>query len=634
VWPLKVRPTPTLRTAVFLAGDVVIWSLALYGAFLLRFDGSIPPNHWNHLPLLLLIFLPTKIFWHYLFRLYRVTWRLIGLTDLLNVWKANTLGSLTILMLLVFATQRVLGFTVTTRSVLILDYALSVGGILLFRFARRLWDFQWGGLGLSRRGPGHRVLLVGAGAAGERLARSMLDNPQGIHRPVGFIDDETAKWGTYLHGLRIFGGRSSIPDVVRGQRVDEIVIAIPSATPEQLRGIVEFARQSDVHQVRILPGVHELLSGKARLQDVREVQPDDLLGRPPVKIDMETISRFVKGKRVLVTGAAGSIGSELVRQLSRFPCEEILALDINESGLFELEEALAGFQVDVSVRTIIADVRDRDKVDWVLSKTRPQVVFHAAAYKHVPLMERYAEEAVKTNILGTFVLMEAAVRTSVETFVLISTDKAVNPNNVMGATKRVAEKIGQALSHRGRTRFLTVRFGNVLGSRGSLIPVLQEQIRRGGPITLTHPDMRRFVMSISEAVLLVLQVATMDRRTSIFVLDMGEPVRIVDLAMELIRLSGLEPDKDIPFLFTGVRPGEKMEEELVESGEALLPTPFEKVREIEVAALPQEMAVRLALQELERLAHQMDAEGTRALLNHIAANDWMTVQGAAVGHPR
>lgn len=630
---LNLRPTPTLRTAVFLAGDIVVWGLALYGAFFLRFDGVIPAHHLSRLPILIFIFIPLKLLWHYVYRLYRVTWRLIGLSDLLNVWKANSFASLSIFGLLLVA-RPLLGFSVTTRSVLILDYVLSVSGIALFRFGRRLWDFQRGGLSPSRKRAVRRILLVGAGAAGERLARSMLDDPRGLYRPIGFIDDDPGKHGIYLHGLRVFGGRALIPDVFRTQQVDEIVIAIPSASPQQLRAIVEFARQSDAKQIRVLPGVHELLSGRARLQDIREVKLEDLLGRPPVKIQMEAIAGFLQGKRIMVTGAAGSIGSELVRQISRFPCDEILAVDINESGLFELEEALTGLELEVPLRTVIADVRDRDKVEWMVRTMRPHVIFHAAAYKHVPLMERHSEEAVKTNVLGTFILAEAALRVGVETFVLISTDKAVNPNNIMGATKRVAEKIVQALSQRGRGRFLAVRFGNVLGSRGSLIPVLQEQIRRGGPITLTHPDMRRYIMSIAEAVLLVLQAATVDRHMGMFVLDMGEPVRIVDLATELIRLSGLETDKDISFVFTGIRPGEKMEEELVESNEVLMPTPFDKIFEIKVDGLPNEMALRLALQELERLVRHMDADGIRALLNHIAAEELVNSQAAGVANPR
>ncbi|MGH7753965.1 MAG: SDR family NAD(P)-dependent oxidoreductase, partial [Gemmatimonadales bacterium] len=366
------------------------------------------------------------------------------------------------------------------------------------------------------------------------------------------------------------------------------------------------------------------------LQDVREVAVDDLLGRATVEVDLAALGAWLQGRRVLVTGAAGSIGGELVRQLTRFPCGEILALDVNESGLFELEEQVARLETTVPVRPVIADIRDRDKVEWVLRQAAPHVIFHAAAYKHVPLMERHMEEAVKTNVLGTFIMAEAAVRAGVQTFVLISTDKAVQPNSVMGASKRVAERVMQALSARGKTRFLAVRFGNVMGSRGSLIPTLQEQIRQGGPITLTHPDMRRYFMSIAEAVLLVLQVVRTDRQAGIFVLDMGEPVRIVDLATELIRLSGLEPDKDITFVFTGVRPGEKMEEELAEADEMMMPTMFERIYEIKADGVANEMALRLALQELERLVRAMDGDGIRAALNHLAGKDWLAPPSTAL----
>jgi FlaA1/EpsC-like NDP-sugar epimerase len=614
-----VKPTLTLRTTVFLAGDVLIWALALYGAYFLRFEGDIPASHLRRIPLMLFVFLPPKLLAQYLFRLYRVTWRLIGLTDLINVWKANTLGTVVAAMLLVFL-RTVPGLEIIPRSVILLDYILSVGGIALFRYSRKLWDFYRGGMRRSRDGTS-RVLLVGAGAAGERLANAMLDDSRRAHHLVGFIDDDPGKHGTFVHGLQVFGGREMIPDVVRQHDVDEVVVSIPSAASNTLRGIVEYARQSNARQIRILPGVHELLSGKVRLQDVRQVNLVDLLRRPAVHVEMDAIGSFLAGKRVLVTGAAGSIGSELVRQLTRFPCEEILALDTNESGLFDLQEAVAGLQAQVPVRALIGDIRDLHKIDWVFRELRPQVVFHAAAYKHVPLMESHTEEAARTNVLGTFVVAEASVRAGAEAFVLISTDKAVNPNNVMGATKRVAERVIQALSQRGRTRFLAVRFGNVLGSRGSLIPIIEEQIRHGGPVTLTHPDMRRYFMSISEAVLLVLQASLMQRQTGILVLDMGEPVRVVDLAVEMIRLSGLEPDKDVPFVFTGVRPGEKMEEELWEQGEELLPTPFEKIFEIKAHGAPNEITLRLALQELERLTRNMDTESIRALLSHLAASE-------------
>jgi FlaA1/EpsC-like NDP-sugar epimerase len=615
---------------MFLGGDALIWAFALFGAFLIRFDGEIPGTYLRRLPLVLLIFIPPKMLWDYIYRLHRVTWRLVGLTDLVNVLKANALGSLCAIAALIFLRSS-LALGSLPRSVLLLDFMLSVIAITLFRFARRLWDFQRDGMRRSRRrlGTSRRILLVGAGAAGERLAWTMLEDPQGTYLPVGLIDDDPNKHGTYVHGLSVFGGRLLIPDVVRQQKVEEIVIAIPSASSTELRSILDAARGSDVRHIRVLPGVHELLSRRPRLQDIREVNLEDLLGRAPVTIEVDAIAQFLAGKRVMVTGAAGSIGSELVRQLTRFPCAEILAVDINESGLFDLEEAALSAETRVPVRAVVADIRDRDKVDWMFRTLQPRVIFHAAAYKHVPLMERNAEEAVKTNILGTFVLAETAVRTGVETFVLISTDKAVYPNNVMGATKRVAERVIQALGGRGRTHFLAVRFGNVLGSRGSLIPVIQEQIRQGGPIMLTHPDMRRYFMSTAEAVLLVLQAALTDRQVGLFVLDMGEPIRIVDLAVELIRLSGLEPDKDIPFVYTGVRPGEKIEEELAESDEVLLPTRFQKIYEIKPDGAPGENHLRLALQEIERLIRSMDSEGIRSLLAHLATREWSHSQAGS-----
>jgi len=623
--PLK--PTRKLRALIFMMGDLLIWGLALYLAFLIRFEGSVPPSDIRRIPVLLAIFLPIKLMFHFLLGQYRVTWHLVGLTDLVNVWRANSLASLSLITIILFLrSQRF--FAGTPRSVLILDYVLSLGAIAVFRLSRRLWDQRE----RSHRtiGPSvRRILLVGAGAAGERLLRAMLEDHQGTYRPIGFIDDNAGKHGMTIHGLPVFGSRLAIPEIVRTRRVDEVVLAIPSASSTQIRGIVEHIRQSGVRQIRILPGVNELLSARGRLQDIREVNVEDLLGRPPVEINLPAIAEFHAAKRVLVTGAAGSIGSEIVRQLSRFSCEEIVAVDANETGLFDLEEGMRLLEIQVPLRTVVADIRDRDKINWLLNTSRPEVIFHAAAYKHVPLMERHVEEAVKTNILGTFNVAEAAVRASVETFILISTDKAVNPRNVLGLTKRVAEQIVQSLSLRSRTRLFAVRFGNVLGSRGSLVPVLQEQIRRGGPITLTHPDMRRYFMSTAEAVLLVLQTALMDRQTGVFVLDMGEPVRVMDLATELIRLSGLEPDKDVPIVFTGVRPGEKLEEELAEVGEELLSTPFDKTFEIRPNGVPSEMGLRLAFQELERLAHEMDADGMRALLTHLAVEEGRFTQRAA-----
>ncbi len=613
----RVTPTPLLRAAVFFAGDLAVWVSALFIAFLVRFDGRIPALYLDDPPVLLLLFIPVKTAWNWIFRLYQISWRSVGLSELLNIFKAAGAASLTIAAGLILL-RPIDAFHEFPRSVLVLDFVLSFCGVGLIRVSRRIWQRQFD----RRRRASEdspRLLLVGAGAAGIRLAQAMEESTHNGYHPVGFIDDDPSKWGTYIHGLRVFGGRASIPDVVARYDVVEVLIAVPSAPSKEIRDIVGWVRRANVERMRILPSVHELLSGKATLKDVRQIEIADLLGRPPVTIATDEIYERLEGSRVLVTGAAGSIGSELVRQIARLASCEIVALDINETGLFQLEEEIKRVFPSASLRTLVADIRDASKMDWVLASVLPRTIYHAAAYKHVPMMERDVDEAVKTNILGTLVLAEGAVRHGVETFVLISTDKAVKPTSVMGASKRVGELVAHMLSVRGRTRFLTVRFGNVLGSRGSLIPLIQEQIRNNGPVTLTHPDMTRYFMSPVEAVLLVLQASTSEQQHGLYVLDMGEPVRIADLAAEVIRLSGLEPDRDIPIVYTGVRPGEKIVEELSSSLESMKPSEFPGIFEVVHEHEPDEVMLRLALQQLEHLVARRDDAGIRAILRHLSS---------------
>ncbi len=624
---VNVRPTPALRAVLFIIGDLVIWATALWGAFMIRFDGAIPPVFAGMLPRLLAELIPIKLVCHAAFRLYQLTWRSVGLSDILNVAKANAL------VLLIATGSTVLlrtttAFATMPRSVLLLDFFLSACGVALFRAARRGWQSQWGSLRTRRRRDGTRLLIIGAGAAGTRIIQTIEESADAAYHPVGFIDDDPAKWGAYVRGFRVFGGRETLARVVREQSVEEVLIAIPSASSGSLRGIIEQIRHSGAQRVKVLPGMHEWMAGRVTLKDIRDVNLQDLLGRAPVHIQYDALKTYLAGKRVLVTGAAGSIGSELVHQLSRFPVEQLVAADINESGLFELEQELLGEVPEVPLRTAILDVRDGTKVEWVISNARPHLVFHAAAYKHVPMMEREVEEAVKTNVFGTQTVGEASLRFGVETFVLVSTDKAVNPSSVMGASKRAGELVIQALAQRGRTRFLAVRFGNVLGSRGSIVPVLLEQIRRGGPVTITHPDMARYFMSVAEAVLLVLQTPLMTMPGNIYMLDMGEPVRIVDLVRELIRLSGLEADKDIPIVFSGIRAGEKLEEELVAGDERLVPTVFERIMEVRSPETTDEVTLRLTLRELDRLVRGMDVEGIRAMLSRLAQNPAQTLPAA------
>ena len=616
-----VKATPQLRAAIFLAGDLVVWTTALVAAFLIRFDGIIPPRYLEDIPLLLLLFIPIKLVWHWAFRAYQIVWRSVGLSELMQIFKAAAFSSLTIAatVALLRHLEELRSFP---RSVLAIDFVLSFCGVCLIRVGRRIVQMYSEGFRGRRHGEhDHRLLVVGAGAAGVRIVQAMVDSPRNGYHPVGFIDDDPSKRGTYIYGLRVHGDRSTIPDVVARHAVDEVLIAIPSAPSSDIRDIVAWVRRAGVQRMRILPSVHELLSGKASLKDIRQVQIDDLLGRPSVSIATDEIAERLAGSRVLVTGAAGSIGSELVRQIARLaPCE-IVALDINESGLFELEEEIRRHFSGTSLRTLVADVRDAAKMEWVLNAVMPRVVYHAAAYKHVPMMERDVDEAVKTNILGTLVLAERAVRHGVEAFVLISTDKAVRPSSVMGASKRVAELIVHMLSHRGRTRFLSVRFGNVLGSRGSLIPIIQEQIRDGGPVTLTHPEMTRYFMSPAEAVLLVLQASLSQRQYGLIILDMGEPVRIADLAAEVIRLSGLEPDSDIPIVYTGIRPGEKLTEELSTPAESVVRSEHPGILEVIGEREPDEVMLRLSLQQLEHLVDQRDEAGIRAILRHLTSED-------------
>src|SRR5439155_18034822 len=404
-------------------------------------------------------------------------------------------------------------------------------------------------------------------------------------RAVGVIDDSPFKHGTYLHGVRVLGPRGLIPRVVKDERVDEVIVAMPSAPGPVIREVVVASRQAGVPSVQILSGVAAMLEGRVTLASVRDVKVEDLLNRPVAELDMDSVGEYLYGRTVLITGAAGSIGAELASQIARVEPGRLILLEKDETRLFGLEIDLRRFAPRVPVFPVVGDVRHRDRMLQVFRTYQPQVVFHAAAYKHVPMMEAHPQEAVTVNVIGTKVLAEVAAEAGCEMFVLISTDKAVNPTSVMGATKRMAEMLVRRLNEASATRFVAVRFGNVLGSRGSLIPLLEEQIRRGGPITVTHPAMERYFMTVSEAVRLILKASSLGGGGEVFVLDMGDPVRIVDLAEALIRLSGLEPDVDVPIQFTGMRPGEKLKEEILMAEEGTYST---KVEQIFVARLGQE----------------------------------------------
>lgn len=611
----RVTRSMAARATLFAAGDIVLWGLGCWLALLIRFEGAIPHEYMATLLVVLAALIPTKLFWFAMFRLYQVTWPLVGMTEVVQIGKASVIATLTLAGgFLLF--RDVPAFGTFPRSVFVLDYLIGTGFVAVFRLSQRLRsEFANGNQGPQNR---VRVLVVGAGNGGERVVRSMMNGGIVGRRPVGFIDDNVAKHGAYVHGLKVLGGRQAIPDVVKRLRVDEVIIAMPSAPVAAIRDIVRYTRQAGIKRIKILPSLSDLFASKVMLQGLRDIDVEDLLGRDVVHLDPSRVDTFLAGRTILITGAGGSIGAELARQLGRSQGAGLILIDNSEPALFELEHMLAEESPSLELHTVIADVRDADKMRRIFGMWKPDVVYHAAAYKHVPLMESNVDEAVRTNVFGSLIVAETALASGTKTFVLISTDKAVNPSSVMGATKRVAELLVRALNTRGTTRFMTVRFGNVIGSRGSVIPLMRDQIRRGGPVTVTHQEMTRYFMSTREAVSLVLQASAMGDRRDIYTLDMGDPVKILELAQELIRLSGFEPDKDIPIVLTGIRPGEKLHEILQTPDEPLEPTEVPKVYALASTGGADEMTLRLALRELDRLSRAGDLIGLRSLLHRLS----------------
>jgi FlaA1/EpsC-like NDP-sugar epimerase len=420
------------------------------------------------------------------------------------------------------------------------------------------------------------VLIIGAGVAGETVAEILSKSQNKDFMPIGFVDDDPEKQNLVLCGLPVLGSRKDIPALVNSHRIEEIIIAIPSASGNVVAEIIEICHQSKA-RLKILPGFYDLITGKIKISNIRNVEVDDLLGRDPVSLDMEKIAGYLTNQVVLITGAGGSIGSEICRQVASFSPGKLILLGRGENSIYEIDLRLKEKFPELDFESEIGDIRDYVRMNQIFSKHRPHVVFHAAAHKHVPFMERCPGEALKNNVVGTLRLAESAYQSGTGTFVLISSDKAVKPTSIMGATKRVAEMAVQHMNSRGGTRFTAVRFGNVLGSRGSVIPLFKRQIAQGGPLTITHPGMVRYFMTTVEAAQLVIQAGAQAQGGEIFILDMDQPVKIVDLARNLIRLSGFEPEIDIPIRFTGIRRGEKLVEQLVDEDEDLIPTKHERI---------------------------------------------------------
>jgi FlaA1/EpsC-like NDP-sugar epimerase len=596
-----------------LAADLAIVVAAWFFAFRLRFDTDLPIYYeyyvsWQILALVAAI----KLGIFALFGFYNRWWRYVSTRDMWGAARGVVAASL--VTFLVFSFFDVHAAEVP-RTVWVIDGLLTLALVAGSRMLARTIIERPQSRSIVARG--REVIVVGAGDAAQLMLKEILRTPDLGYTPIGLIDDDPRKKNLRLHGIRVLGTSDELPHLLRDRRPDELLIAIPSASGEQRARIVEMARAENV-AVKTLPGLNELIAGDLDLaKQVRPVEVEDLLGREPVEVDVDAIASYVKDKVVLVTGAGGSIGSELCRQLARAEPKRIVMVDQAESALFDIERELVDERRFSACVPVLADVRNSKRLHQVFERYRPDVVFHAAAYKHVPLMEANPLVSVDNNVLGTRIVADAAIAHGVERFVLISTDKALNPYSVYGQTKTLCEWI--VGSHGDRddvpTKFVAVRFGNVLNSAGSVIPLFRRQIERGGPVTVTDPEMTRFFMTIPEAVALVIQAGAIGGRGRILVLDMGDPIRIVDLARNMIRLSGKEPDRDVPITFIGARPGEKIHEELFAEGETWKPTTHPKIVALDVSAVERAW-LDGKLDELERL---VEAGDTLELVGRLAA---------------
>jgi FlaA1/EpsC-like NDP-sugar epimerase len=588
----------------FVNGCVIALAYAL--AYFLRFDFVIPlprlvmRSFLTTLPAALLIHFAT----FYVFRLTRGWWRYVGIADFINAVKAALAGSAMLAAFVMFVGHR--GYP---RSIFLLNPILLVGLTISVRLVVRLYRQAASDAGTSER---KRLLVIGAGDTGDALLREIRQSARLNYQVVAFLDDNPDKRGAYINGVPVVDRVEAAADVVQRLQIAEIIVATPSASGDEMRQIIGHCRNAGV-PFKVMPATWEVLAGSARIDALREVNINDLLRRQPVQLDTAGIDKVLKGKRVLVTGAAGSIGSEICRQVLRFGPATLTCLDHDENALFYLERSLrehAG-AVETKIRYCLADITDEPRLDGLLAAAQPQVVYHAAAHKHVPVIEANPVEGVRNNVFGTETLATLAGRHGAETFVLISTDKAVNPSSVMGASKRMAERLIQTLPF--ETRYTAVRFGNVLGSQGSVVPLLKEQIAAGGPITVTHPEMRRYFMTIPEAVQLVIQASALGGEDQVFMLDMGEPVKIVDLASDLITLSGRRPGVDIEIVFSGIRPGEKLYEELYLEAENAEKTKHPKILVARQHAFDGKRFAELLL-ELRRAVDACDEVSVRRLL--------------------
>ena len=622
---MKLHVPRHLRNRHLLMLDALLLGLCTMAAYVVRFEGF----HWGAETLYtalvyLAVSLPVKLGVLLYVGLYRRLWRFAGAAELEHILVATAISA-SLSSLIGAALLPWLGITPVRvpLSVLFIDGCLSAGAVALPRLFIRLLGrrTQWRKLETARR-----VLIVGAGAAGEIIVKELLSHPQLGLVPIGFVDDDRSKLGHRLCDLRVLGSLDQIRDLVLRHDVEEVIIAMPRATGAVVRQVVKAAMEAGV-KTRTVPGIFDIISGRVAVASLRQVEIQDLLRREPIQTDLEQVRVLATGETVLVTGAGGSIGSELCRQLAQLEPAQVLVMGHGENSIFDVMAELAERFPHVDAVPIIGDVRNRQRMRIIFERYRPYAVFHAAAHKHVPLMEENVAEAITNNVLGTKNIAELSAEYGVEHLVLISTDKAVRPTNVMGATKRIAEQIVQEIAETTGRNFVAVRFGNVLGSRGSVVPTFLRQIQTGGPVTVTHPEMRRYFMTIPEAVQLVLQAGAIGKGGEVFVLDMGEPVKILDLATDLIRLSGLEVGSDIEIRFTGTRPGEKLYEELFFDSENALATDHPKVLRAKNGVLPIGLSTVVDLL-VGGAQHDWEDEQLRSLLGRMVPD--FRVPGARI----
>jgi FlaA1/EpsC-like NDP-sugar epimerase len=604
---------PVNRRAWQLLADAGLIALAWWLAFWLRFDKGVPPPYHRLMMDTILVVIAIKLAVFIVFGFYNRWWRYVSTRDMWGAARGVTVACL-VTDLVVYFAHPVKGFPLP-RSVAVIDWLLLLAFVAGTRLIARSMIERPGAASLIARGK--EVIIVGAGDAAQLVIREMLKAPALGYTPIGLIDDDPRKKNLRLHGIRVLGTTDELRRILRDNPPDEVLIAIPSASGGTRQRVVEIAQDAGV-PVKTLPGLYELISGDLNLTgQIRPVQVEDVLGREPVEVDVRSIAQYLAGETVLVSGSGGSIGAELCRQIARVEPTRLILVEQSESGLFDIERELVDERGFSAVAPVLGDCGDRAKMSQVFERYRPTVVFHAAAYKHVALLEANPLEAVRNNTLATRVLADVAVEYGARRFVLVSTDKAANPKNLLGQSKALCEWIVEAYGHREeiKTRFVAVRFGNVLNSSGSVIPIFRRQIAKGGPVTVTHPEMTRFFMTIPEAVSLIVQAGAIGGRGQVYVLDMGEPVKILDVARNMIRLSGKAREDEIPITFVGVRPGEKLHEELWTEGETVGPTSHPKILR---AARPP-IDVEWLDHELEELGRMVSRGETLDVVSKLAA---------------